>query len=624
MISPNEYLVTALVPTYRAERFMRGLLEDLESQTLAPRLEIVIVDTNSSQYERTIVEEFQRRYDNIVYLRTAEWENSHGAINRCIRLARGKYLTLACTDDRHKPDAFERMVAVLEARPEIALVYANCYITLTENETFLNHHRVERCRWADFDPLKLLYGCYIGPQPMWRRHVHERYGYLDESLKSAGDWDFWLRLSEGETFLHIDEYLGLYLYSPTSSEHKDPELSRQEAELVHQRYIHREAALKERQSQARLQLPAPSGILVLVTRGTDSKQQVEDCVEQLRRLIPPSGNLSIRTVRAHSGIPENDLDVTISPGSPTASEALSLSIPWEARYVLLISPEVHLTQSCLDKLIAVADSEGSIAMVGPVSNKGPLLQRGEKVLGDAGNQLQTVADQRAARYGNQWEEAPCLAGFCVLLKSEAIGQVGEWEHDLPLTEALWSLYLRVRTNGFKLACSLGAYVHRAGLGQEEGIGDDDLADGERLFHLGDIEGARMVFEKSLQTDPNNVEVLNNLGVIAFQQGEIRRATSYFARVLEIDENHVDATGNLGKCMVARRSYGEALKRFQRALGLRPDDVDLLNSLGNCLIRTDDFKGAEKVYTQSYRLNCSQAHVGEILAELEKLKALAVC
>ena len=57
----NEYLVSAIVSTYKSERFMQGLLEDLEAQTIADKLEIVIVDSDSPQNERAIVEEFQKK-----------------------------------------------------------------------------------------------------------------------------------------------------------------------------------------------------------------------------------------------------------------------------------------------------------------------------------------------------------------------------------------------------------------------------------------------------------------------------------------------------------------------------------------------------------------------------------
>jgi len=238
-------LVSAIVSTYNAERLIRGCLEDLEAQTIADRLEIIVVDSGSQQNEWAIVKEFQQRYDNIVYLRTAKREGVYTAWNRGIQAASGKYITNANTDDRHKQDAFERMAAVLEARPDIALVYANVYVNKTENETFENHTRVGAYRWPDFDPVKLIYKSYIGPQPVWRKSMHEKYGYFDESFASAGDREFWLRMAGSETFFHLDEFLGLFLKTPTSVSHR---YRGREAQRVYQRYVHRLAHLKAAQS----------------------------------------------------------------------------------------------------------------------------------------------------------------------------------------------------------------------------------------------------------------------------------------------------------------------------------------------------------------------------------------
>lgn len=232
----SRYLVTAIVSVYKAERYLRGCLEDLEAQTIADRLEIIVVDSGSPQDERAIVEEFQRRYDNILYVRTPRREGVYAAWNRGIKLASGKYLTNANADDRHRHDALERMVDVLEARPEVALVYANAYITETPNETFDRHTRVGAFRWHDFDAAVLREMCFVGPQPMWRRSLHARYGYFDESFESAGDWEFWLRLAQREIFYHLDEFLGLYLKAPTGIEHSDPERAAREAERVRARY----------------------------------------------------------------------------------------------------------------------------------------------------------------------------------------------------------------------------------------------------------------------------------------------------------------------------------------------------------------------------------------------------
>ncbi|HSB73562.1 MAG TPA: putative sugar O-methyltransferase [Candidatus Methylomirabilis sp.] len=228
--------VSALVSVYKAERFMRGLLEDLERQTIADRLEIVIVDSHSPENERRIVEEFQRRHDNIVYVRTEERENSHVALNRAIRMARGKYVTLANADDRHRPDAFERMLAALEARPEVALVYADSAITDQENGTLDTARILGRMRLPGFDQRLLFRGCCVGPQPMWRRELHARHGEFDPEYEICGDYEFWLRIGVQETFLHLPEVLGLYLMSPTSNERVNRIRRHQETERARRKH----------------------------------------------------------------------------------------------------------------------------------------------------------------------------------------------------------------------------------------------------------------------------------------------------------------------------------------------------------------------------------------------------
>ena len=207
----------------------------MEAQTIANQLEIIVVDSGSEQNERPIVEGFQQRHNNIVYIRTDARKNVYATWNRGIQAAHGKYITNANTDDRHKADAFEQMVNTLESMPHIALVYGNTYVTETENESFDRHTRVRAYNSPDFDALRLVSDCFIGPQPMWRKSARDKYGYFDESFECAGDWEFWSRMAGTERFSHLDQFLGLHMESPTSIEHRNPALSQREADRVHQR-----------------------------------------------------------------------------------------------------------------------------------------------------------------------------------------------------------------------------------------------------------------------------------------------------------------------------------------------------------------------------------------------------
>ncbi|MFZ1985883.1 MAG: tetratricopeptide repeat protein [Desulfatitalea sp.] len=235
-------LVSAIVSTYNSERFIRGCLEDLLAQTLADRMEIIVIDSASEQNEGEVVREFAARHHRIKYLRTPNRESLYAAWNRGIKLAQGKYVTNANTDDRHRPDAFEKMVAVLEAEPQTALVYADVIKTATPNQSLAACTPIGVLSWFDWRRERLLtHGCFMGPQPMWRRSVHAVFGFFDERMTVSADYEFWLRISQAFDFRRIPEPLGLYLERGDSVEHADRDRKRAEERMVHERYRNAQA-----------------------------------------------------------------------------------------------------------------------------------------------------------------------------------------------------------------------------------------------------------------------------------------------------------------------------------------------------------------------------------------------
>jgi O-antigen biosynthesis protein len=160
-----DYLVSAIVSTYNAERFIKGLLDDLLAQTIGKRLEIIIIDSGSPEYEGDIVREYQKNHSNIKYERT-ERETVYAAWNRGIKMASGKYITNANTDDRHRVDAYEVMANYLDEHPEYALVYSDTLITYKENETFEANSAKAIFKLPEYDHSELIGGFYIGPMPI--------------------------------------------------------------------------------------------------------------------------------------------------------------------------------------------------------------------------------------------------------------------------------------------------------------------------------------------------------------------------------------------------------------------------------------------------------------------------
>lgn len=211
-------IITAIVSTYNAERFIRGCLDDLVAQTLFAHMEVLVIDSGSPQDESAICAEYVERFpDQIRLVRTAR-EPLYAAWNRAIGLARGRYLTSANTDDRHSADFMAVMAQALDDNPAVALGYADQYISHQENETFdaCAARQAPLRRWPAFTREDLLLRCITGSQPVWRKSLHAQLGPFDTRYTIAADYDLWLRFAAQHELLHVGRVLGVLYDSPTT------------------------------------------------------------------------------------------------------------------------------------------------------------------------------------------------------------------------------------------------------------------------------------------------------------------------------------------------------------------------------------------------------------------------
>jgi len=52
--------------------------------------------------------------------------------------------------------------------------------------------------------------------PLWKKNLHDKFGYFDTSYKTAADGDFWLRCAvNGANIKLINHPVGLYYENPT-------------------------------------------------------------------------------------------------------------------------------------------------------------------------------------------------------------------------------------------------------------------------------------------------------------------------------------------------------------------------------------------------------------------------
>lgn len=146
-------LVSILVVTYNQESFIRQTLDSLIEQDCTFDYEILIGEDNSTDGTRDICIEYEKKYPDKVRLFLNQ--SNKGFIKNYFGLfeyVKGKYLA-ECGGDDYWCDKskLKRQVDILDANPEVGLVYGNFKI-FNESESKFGSSAINiNCDWFDKD-----------------------------------------------------------------------------------------------------------------------------------------------------------------------------------------------------------------------------------------------------------------------------------------------------------------------------------------------------------------------------------------------------------------------------------------------------------------------------------------
>jgi glycosyltransferase involved in cell wall biosynthesis len=118
-------LVSVVAIFLNAERFLEEAIRSVFAQT-HDRWELLLVDDGSSDGSTAIARGWaEREPERVRYLEHPGHQNQgmSASRNAGLRQAQGKYLALLDADDVWLPEKLTRQVAILEAHPEVALLY---------------------------------------------------------------------------------------------------------------------------------------------------------------------------------------------------------------------------------------------------------------------------------------------------------------------------------------------------------------------------------------------------------------------------------------------------------------------------------------------------------------------
>lgn len=142
-------------------------------------------------------------------------------------------------------------------------------------------------------------------------------------------------------------------------------------------------------------------------------------------------------------------------------------------------------------------------------------------------------------------------------------------------------------------------------------GDNTLLadDAKRLFSKGDMQGAAAKYKQILQSEPNNLFALSNLGVIRFRQDKIDEAEKALQAALAIDPQDAFSLSVLGIVHYRQDKFDEAIGDLTRAIAINPNNYETHNYLGITYSQKGYQEAAEKELLKAIELqpNYGDAH-----------------
>lgn len=223
-------LVSVIIPNYNHAPYLQQRIDTVLSQTFQD-FEVIILDDCSRDNSREIINE----YKSDPRVRIVFNETNSGCVfkqwNKGLKMAAGKYVWIAESDDYSAPTFLEVLVNRLEKNPDLGLAFCNSWRVVKGEITAANQ------RWfgefadfyqQDFEADGRQYVArqmlFMNPIPntssvVFRRALAEKIGWADETFLLSGDWLFWIKLLGLSNLAYLATPLNYYRYHEQTARH---------------------------------------------------------------------------------------------------------------------------------------------------------------------------------------------------------------------------------------------------------------------------------------------------------------------------------------------------------------------------------------------------------------------
>ena len=188
-----------MIPCYNYGRYLRECVESVLTQD-SVEVEVLIVDDASTDDSPQVAADLASKDSRVKVLRHATNQGNVRTYNDGLALVTGTYAVLISADDMLTPGSLARACALMEAHPEVGLVYGRPLVFTDDRPR--PRPATGPVRWTIWPGpewfeirCRLIENCIRSPEAVMRTSLLRQLGLYHDELPHSGDVELWLRFA---------------------------------------------------------------------------------------------------------------------------------------------------------------------------------------------------------------------------------------------------------------------------------------------------------------------------------------------------------------------------------------------------------------------------------------------
>lgn len=193
--------ISVVTPSFNQGEFIERTIKSLIDQNY-PNLEYIIIDGGSTDETCDII----KKYSAYINYWVSEKDSGQThAINKGLSKITGDYWAILCSDDTYEPGTLHKIAKIFKEKNSIDVIYGNC--NFINSDDLITRRKYP----GEFNREKLLKNNYLyQPSIFLKSWILKEFGFLDEKLNYAMDYEYWIRISKSAKFFYANLFFSNY------------------------------------------------------------------------------------------------------------------------------------------------------------------------------------------------------------------------------------------------------------------------------------------------------------------------------------------------------------------------------------------------------------------------------